>query len=101
MALKICRSAGQQFRVGNVVFTVVKVRGPQAFIMERQGGAVIQRFEIDHHVNEVLPHVKISAGRSERHGRAWITIDAPRDIRIERIPAEVDEFGDDEPPQAA
>lgn len=85
MALKICRSSGQQFRVGKTVFTVDKVTGNQSCILSSDTGWSTAKFAINQHLHEVEPNVKISCGKSDRQGRTWLTIDAPRDIRIERI----------------
>lgn len=93
MALKICRQLGQQFKIGNVVFTVAKITGPDTFVLERRAG-MIQQTQIEARPIELLPNVKVSAGKSDRPHRAWITIDAPRDVRIERIPVDTDEFAE-------
>jgi hypothetical protein len=91
MALKICRQVGQQFKVGKALLTLAEVKGPECFVLERPG-ALKQRWTIDTKPFEILPGVRISAGKSDRPYRAWITIDAPKDVRIERVPVETDEF---------
>ena len=102
MALKICRNVGQQFRIGPRIYTLAEIKGPGTIVLETRG-AMIQRFTIDTRPQEITPGVKINAMLSPQdgpsHGRAhrvWINIDAPRDIRVERILDGTEDAGRDD-----
>ena len=100
MALKICLLKGEKFKVGRTEILVAEIKGPEACVLEIRG-ALIRRYHIDQHQNEILPNVRINCGKSDRPHRTWLTIDAPRDVRIERMQHDAARFDDGEPPEAA
>ena len=78
-------NVGECFRIGSTLVKVVELKPPDRFVIEIQR-SLKQRFEISARPpTEILPGVKITAGRQTRQHRAVVCIDAPKDIRIERL----------------
>lgn len=95
MALKICLTLDEQFKVGKTVIKVVEIKGLDCTLEIR--GALIQRFRIDTRGSEILPNVKINTEKTDRQlagpHKVWLAITAPKDVRIERMQYDAERFG--------
>lgn len=90
--LKLQILIGERFKIGARYFTLRQVKGPTTVILELEG-SMTQQFEVTDHPRgtEVLPGVKIHTLKSDRSHRATIVIEAPKEVRIERLQKTPDE----------
>jgi len=83
---------GERFKIGPVMITLVRIKSPTCFVLEKEG-AMTAQFEITDRIPvEIMPNVKVVAAKGDRNYRATVIIDAPKTVRIERMQHENDRF---------
>jgi hypothetical protein len=76
---------GERFKVGARFITVKQIKSATTVILEVEGSMNAQFEVTDRLPTEILMGVKVIALKSDRPHRATLVIDAPKDVRIERL----------------
>jgi hypothetical protein len=87
LALYPTEEGYDDFYVGDVRVSLVKVTTPTKFTLHVEMPGMNYRYEVtDRHATEIMPEVKVAAGRATDASRSVvrIVVDAPRHIRVLR-----------------
>lgn len=83
--LKLKILVNERFKIGTTFVTLTKIRSASEFTVSLDK-AMIEVYDIDdRRPTQVMPGVTLQAGRGDKPHRATVIINAPPNVKIERL----------------